>query len=151
MKLTKTTVVSPQPIETFLSVQDDVSESFLLEIFTLVRDTHDDPDDSSDEEEEIVPRLHTPEELEQVQKIQKIQARFRGNRVRGKLAAGEMKVLEEEELLVTALADHPGGAVRTGDATTITPHQLQVFLRTWMWRTLAFDLGWRLHEVGLLK
>ena len=117
-----------------------MSESFLLEIFTLVRDTHDDPDDSSDEEEDIVPpRLYKPEELEQVQKIQ---ARFRGNRVRGKLAAGEMKVLEEEELLVTALADHPGGAVRTGDATTITPHQLQVFLRTWMWRTLAFDLGW---------
>lgn len=128
-----------------------MSESFLLEIFTLVRDTHDDPDDSSDEEEEIlvVPRLYKPEELE---KVQKIQARFRGNKVRGKLAVGEMKELEEEKLLVTALADHPGGAVpRTGDATTITPHQLQVFLRTWMWRTLAFDLGWRLHEVGLLR
>eukprot|EP01043_Picozoa_sp_COSAG02_P010265 COSAG02_NODE_358_length_23882_cov_25.508683_5_plen_130_part_00 len=126
-----------------------MSESFLLEIFTLVRDTHDDPDDSSDEEEEIVPRLYIPEEVD---KVQKIQARFRGNRVRGKLAAGKIEELEEEELLVTALADHPGAAVqRTGDATTITPHQLQVFLRTWMWRTLAFDLGWRLHEVGLLR
>lgn len=136
----------------WFALQDEVSESFLLEIFTLVRDTHDEPD-SSDEEESMHNKccvsLYEPEELK---KVQKIQARFRGNRVRARKAAGRMKELEEEQLLANALAGHPGGeAGRAGDSTTITPHQLQVFLRTWIWRTLAFDLGWRLHDVGLLR
>ena len=129
-----------------------MSESFLLEIFTLVRDTHDEPDASDEEEithDKCFVSLHDPEEL---RKVQKIQARFRGNRVRARKAAGRMKELEEEQLLANALAGHPGGrAGPTGDSTTITPHQLQVFLRTWIWRTLAFDLGWRLHDVRLLR
>jgi|EP01043_Picozoa_sp_COSAG02_P031268 hypothetical protein len=132
-----------------MSLQDEVGESILLEIFTLVRDTHDEPD-SSDDDEEGASKLKIFDD-EELQKVQTIQARVRGNRVRTGKTTRWTQESEEKELLAEALAGHPGGVVEhTGDSTTITPHQLQVFLRTWIWRTLAFDLGWRLHDVGLL-
>ena len=126
-----------------------MSESFLLEIFTLVRDTHDEPD-SSDDEEDAASGLRIFDD-EELQKVQTIQARVRGNQVRKGQAMQRKNEQDEKELLAGALAGHPGGpAEDTGDSTTITPHQLQVFLHTWIWRTLAFDLGWRLHDVGIL-
>ena len=157
--------------------EEEVSESLLLEIFTLIRDTHDEPDSSSDEEDDIGLSIAMPTAAaattygaEEVESVERLQARVRGNQVRASFvrggpegakshrqaAAAAADKKAEDALLAKALSGHPGaggggGASGRGNATTITPHQLQVFLRTWMWRTLAFDLGWRLHEFGLIR
>ena len=54
----------------------------------------------------------------------------------------------EDSLLAAALLGHPGGPSTSpmeDSMLKITPRQLAIFLRTWCWRTLAFDLGWRIH------
>ena len=54
----------------------------------------------------------------------------------------------DDSLLAAALLGHPGGPSTSpmeDSMLKITPRQLAIFLRTWCWRTLAFDLGWRIH------
>ena len=144
----------------------------LMEIFMLIRDTHDEQElEESSDEEEYDDDEHIQLHGKDVdQAASQIQARYRGNQLRKQIRTGaDLKAMadaraaaeEESRLLGEALAGHPGAGSAAGasfpafapaaNATTVTPRQLMVFLRTWMWRTLAFDLGWRLHEVGFLQ
>lgn len=123
-------------------------------------------EESSDEEDDDI-QLHVKEED---QGALQTQAHYRGNQARRRIrTGGDLKAMaaaraeaeEESRLLDEALAGHPGAGSAAGaglpafapaaNGTTVTPQQLLVFLRTWMWRTLAFDLGWRLHEVALVQ